>query len=248
MSTRRTAECFYRYNLEPIIKGFQNLMGHESPLPILDQLLSDVEQFNDSNMRLNLFLSVHDLCKKHKELIWSGLHRQQISLWLKKSRVFAMVVTSTGENKPLFETTWDEDIAPESEIPLVALTNKIKPIELSQEETALREAFKENGFFDLPKLVRLTEESQIELIRLISTGDNHYKIAMTEHLEINKYLRAEMKIGVGNTLLSKLLNIGYREVTGQIISFVKPGAEPRYWANCQLVNAENDYNKLALKE
>ena len=232
---------FNKAALLPIIQNFTHLQGYESPLPTLNELLREVEQFNDSNLRFNLFLNVHYVCNENLECIWGVGHRKEISEWLRKANFVALKI-GREQNKPLFDTTWEIQ---EVELKKNQADEKIDPVE---EELIL--AFKENKFFDLPLLACLNESNQDKLINLIRNGTKPFKIAMLEHLGIIKHLKEELltrskvekKLGI-------ILKMGERAVKGNINSFNSKSTDrPTYKAYTQIDEATNAYNQLTLQK
>lgn len=233
--TNKTKSQFSKANLLPIIQGFKQLQGYESPVNILDELLEEVEQFNDKEFRHSLFLNIHHLCQENKELIWSGRHRNEISAWLRKVGIVSLQIDA-AELKNLFETTWD--ILPD-EADTIQL-NKIHP---GAEQLKLM--FATNGFFNLPATSLLSERKKDELINLINDGNDQFKVAMLEHLGIIKYLKPLSTGKDLNKKLSAILKVGERRIKGNINSFIPTSADRKvYKAYQELNNVKNAYNQL----
>ncbi|HEY5371013.1 MAG TPA: hypothetical protein VIJ75_18665 [Hanamia sp.] len=165
---------FTKDKLRATVLELANLNGYENPSTYLDELLQDVEQFNDFEFKCNFFLNIHCLCKENIEKFWSEGHRKDISTWFKKAhfnpqKTIRVETLDNGKPNPinvdLFSTTWEPPQQIETKkiikAPVIALfcfiindAEIIKKDETESNETYSKRVCKT---FDLTHTVRVSK-------------------------------------------------------------------------------------------
>lgn len=86
---------FTKDKLRPVIVELANLNGYELPSTYLNDLLKQVDEFNDFEFRCNFFLNIHYLCNENADKFWNESHRKDIMGWLKTSGIMTNIFDST---------------------------------------------------------------------------------------------------------------------------------------------------------
>lgn len=86
---------FTKDKLRPIIEELANLNGYELPSNYLNDLLKQIDEFNDFEFRCNFFFNIHYLCNENADKFWNEFHRQDITKWLKTSGIITSIFEST---------------------------------------------------------------------------------------------------------------------------------------------------------
>lgn len=117
----------------------------------------------------------------------------------------------------------------------------------------LKQALLENGFFNLPKVMELKEQSQEELIKLICSNEVPYKIAMFDFLGFIDYFlteyastRTEMYRHFAEIFCGVNKPVSKRTVQGNINDLLKKpeNRDPRYTASMHKEIVKNHHNTL----
>ncbi len=119
---KRSKLDFTKTKLRSIILDLANLNGYEKPSTYLNELLADVKLLDSFEFECDFFLNIHYLCKENTSKFWSEGHKNDILNWLKKAPFIPMKLIG-NTNRPLFETTWENDslLHPEVKAPVIAL-------------------------------------------------------------------------------------------------------------------------------
>jgi len=117
----------------------------------------------------------------------------------------------------------------------------------------LKQALLENGFFNLPKVIELNEQSKGELVKLICVNDVPYKIAMFDFLSFIDYFlteyaatRTEMYKKFAEIFCAGNRPVSERTIQGNINDLSKNSAnrDPRYTASIHREEVKNHYETL----
>lgn len=117
----------------------------------------------------------------------------------------------------------------------------------------LKLALHENGFFNLPKVRDLTEQSHEELVKLICANDVPYKIAMFDFLSFIDYFlteyastRTEMYKKFAEIFCAGNRPVSVRTIQGNINDLRKnpSNRDPRYTASLHTEEVKNHYETL----
>ena len=87
---------FMQDKLRAFVLELADLKGYENPSTYLNEKLDEVKEFNDFSFECDFYLNIHYLCKENADKFWSNSHKNDISDWLRKSRIWT----------DAFDTTW----------------------------------------------------------------------------------------------------------------------------------------------
>lgn len=119
--TTKSKLDFTKDKLEVIVKELAVLNGYSNPSPFLDDLLNDVQSFNDFDFTCNFFLNIHYLCQANAELFWNDSHKKDITSWLQKAPIITDVFLTTWSSKKKFKTPEKGIVTNKYTIPTYAL-------------------------------------------------------------------------------------------------------------------------------
>jgi len=180
---------FTKDKLRRIILELAALNGYEKPSTYLDELLDEVKRFNDFDFESNFFLNVHHLCKENNDKFWSQSHKQDISNWLKRSRIATDVFDTTWENStpspeisktPLFDETVLQSVED-----LKAFFDQVNPKDVLAEES-LERGFKRLHDY-INKNVHEDVRADLTTLQMQERNLSNWKI----QLEYNEHFNSE---------------------------------------------------------
>jgi hypothetical protein len=117
----------------------------------------------------------------------------------------------------------------------------------------LQLALMENGFFNLPKVIELNEQSKGELVKLICVNDVPYKIAMFDFLSFIDYFlaeyaatRTEMYKKFAEIFCAGNRPVSVRTIQGNIndLRKIPTKRDSRYTASLHIEEVKNHYETL----
>ena len=80
---------FYKDKLESHVVQLAGMYGHETPSTYLNELLKQVESFNDYRFTCDFYINIFNLFKKHANKFWNQRHKEDILNWLKRGPVIS---------------------------------------------------------------------------------------------------------------------------------------------------------------
>lgn len=204
--TGKTRSDFTKENLKRVTLQLLNSPEYESPMVVLNELLREVEQFNDDHLRIQLFLNVHYLLKENFDADFHVSHREEITLWLNKSKIIGF--KDDLSQKKLFDTTWIQNASDSDNPGVDILKENSSPIKQNETRKII------NKYFERAKDECFSEKDYQRFAQRLTDFFEHKPVNQTDGVILLKYSKKTLILSILKPLYRELKEGSLRSDTG----------------------------------